>query len=248
MDKSTPFEQAFQANEVLAKSVVHSLPRSRGIARACLKVAGAAGRIRSATDHSTVALESKVQKHVQPAEKSDNALIKAIARGDRHAMTLLYRRHHLRVYHFVLRITGNRTLAEDIVSEVFIDIWRNADGFKALAQVSTWLLGIARNKSLSAVRQCSGQQVDCETIEISDAAEDPEMSAHKSDRSRGIRRCLSQLPAVQREVHDLVYYHEKTVAEVAEIVGVPASTVRTRMFYARQRMGELLKAAGHEGI
>ena len=84
---------------------------------------------------------------------SDNALIKAIALGDRQAMELLYSRHNVRVYRFSLRITGNATLAEDIVSEVFLDVWRRADGFKANSQVSTWLLAIARNKSLSAVRR-----------------------------------------------------------------------------------------------
>jgi RNA polymerase sigma-70 factor, ECF subfamily len=71
---------------------------------------------------------------------------------------------------------------------------------------------------------------------------------NKSDRSEAIQRSLSQLSAVQREVIDLVYYHEKSVGDVAKIVGVPASTVKTRMFYARRRMKEILKAAGHDGI
>ena len=62
--------------------------------------------------------------------------------------------------------------------------------------------------------------------------------------ARLIQKCLSQLSAAQREVIDLVYYHEKSVEEVAQIVGAPASTVKTRMFYARQRMGELLKDVG----
>lgn len=181
-------------------------------------------------------------------DTSDEALIEAIGRRDRHAMALLYGRHHVRVYRFALRFTGDATLAEDIVSEVFLDVWQHADGFKARAEVSTWLLAIARNKSLSALRRCSDKQLDGETIEIEDPADDPEISVDKRNRSEVIRRCLSQLSAVQREAIDLVYYHEKSVGEVARIVGVPASTVKTRMFYARQRMGEFLKAAGHDGV
>ncbi len=184
--------------------------------------------------------------HPPGTDASDEALIEAIGRRDRHAMALLYGRHHVRVYRFALRVTGDATLAEDVVSDVFLDVWRRADGFKAKAQVSTWLLAIARNKSLSALQRHSHKQLDGETIEIEDPADDPEISVDKRNRSEVIRRCLSQLSAVQREVIDLVYYHEKSVGEVAKIVGVPASTVKTRMFYARQRMGEFLKAAGHE--
>jgi RNA polymerase sigma-70 factor (ECF subfamily) len=83
---------------------------------------------------------------------SDEALISAIAAGDRHAMHVLYVRHSVRVYRFVLRLTNDSSLAEDLVSEVFIDVWRRAHGFKGKSQVSTWLLAIARNKTLSAMR------------------------------------------------------------------------------------------------
>jgi RNA polymerase sigma-70 factor, ECF subfamily len=71
------------------------------------------------------------------------------------------------------------------------------------------------------------------------------MMVHNKERSAIMQKCLLQLSAAQREVIDLVYYHEKKVEEVAQIIGVPASTVKTRMFYARQRMGELLEGAGY---
>jgi RNA polymerase sigma-70 factor, ECF subfamily len=176
---------------------------------------------------------------------SDEALIEAIARGDRHAMALLYGRHNLRVYRFILRMAGDATLAEDLVSEVFLQIWRHADGFAAKSQVSTWLLAIARNKMLSARRRHSDATLDeHQAAAIEDPADDPEISAQKKDRSAIIQRCLSQLSAAHREVVDLVYYHGKTLDEVAQIVGAPLSTIKTRMFYARQRMGKLLAAAG----
>jgi RNA polymerase sigma-70 factor (ECF subfamily) len=78
---------------------------------------------------------------------------------------------------------------------------------------------------------------------MTDPADDPELLVQKKDRSKLIQRCLWQLTAAHREVIDLVYYHDKSVAEVAEIVGAPASTVKTRMFHARRRIGVLLVTA-----
>jgi RNA polymerase sigma-70 factor, ECF subfamily len=175
---------------------------------------------------------------------SDEALVRAIAAGDQHAMQVLYARHSVRVYRFVLRLTNDGWLAEDLVSEVFIDVWRRADSFKAKSQVSTWMLAIARHKALSALRGRSEHQLDDDTaVAIVDPADHAETTMSKRDRSTIVQHCLSQLSAVHREVLDLVYYHEKSVDEVAEIVGAPANTVKTRMFYARKRMENLLEAA-----
>jgi RNA polymerase sigma-70 factor (ECF subfamily) len=136
-------------------------------------------------------------------------------------------------------------LAEDAVSEVFLDVWRDAGSFQARSQVSTWLLAIARNKALSAFRRRSEQQLDDHwAAEIEDFTDDPETAADKKDRSEALRKCLSQLSACHREVVDLIYYHEKSVEEVAQIIGASPNTVKTRMFYARRRMQELLEAAG----
>jgi RNA polymerase sigma-70 factor (ECF subfamily) len=175
----------------------------------------------------------------------DEALLEAIVAGDRQAMHVLYLRHNVRVYRFILRLTGNTRLAEDLVSEVFIDVWRRADGFNAKSKVSTWLLAIARNKSLSALRRRSEEQLDEDMVAaIEDPADDPETRTHCKERSALLRKCLAQLSPDHREVLDLVYYHEKSVDEVAKIVGVPASTVKTRMFYARKRLEKRLALAG----
>jgi RNA polymerase sigma-70 factor (ECF subfamily) len=176
---------------------------------------------------------------------SDEALINAIAAGDRHAMHVLYVRHSVRVYRFVLRLTNDSSLAEDLVSEVFIDVWRRAHGFKGKSQLSTWLLAIARNKAFSAMRARLDEQLDDEmATAIADPADDAETTVNKRDRSAIVQHCLSQLSPLHREVIDLVYYHEKSLDEVARIVGAPENTVKTRMFYARRRMENLLKVAG----
>jgi RNA polymerase sigma-70 factor (ECF subfamily) len=178
---------------------------------------------------------------------SDEALIGRIASGDRLAMQVLFARHHVRVYRFVLRLVRDESSAEDLISEVFLDVWRQAGRFEGRSAVPTWLLAIARFKALTALRRKPDEALDEETAEaIEDQSDDPEVALGKKDKSAAIRKCLSGLSAEHREIIDLVYYHEKSVEEVAEIVGIPENTVKTRMFYARKRLAELLKAAGIE--
>jgi RNA polymerase sigma-70 factor (ECF subfamily) len=108
-------------------------------------------------------------------------------------------------------------------------------------------LAIARFKALSALRKRPDEELDEEAAEaIEDTSDTPEVSLEKKDKSAAIRKCLEKLSAEHREIIDLVYYHEKSVEEVAQIVGIPENTVKTRMFYARKRLAELLKAAGIE--
>ncbi len=178
---------------------------------------------------------------------SDEDLIKRIAAGDRLAMQVLFARHHVRVYRFVLRLVRDEGLAEDVVSEVFLDVWRQAEKFEGRSAVSTWMLSIARFKALSARRRRVGEELDEETAEaVEDPSDDPEVVLQKKDKGELLRKCLGNLSTEHREIIDLVYYHEKSVEEVAQIVGIPENTVKTRMFYARKKLGELLQKAGIE--
>jgi RNA polymerase sigma-70 factor (ECF subfamily) len=107
------------------------------------------------------------------------------------------------------------------------------------------MLSIARFKALSALRRRPEEELDEETAEqIEDHADDPETALAKKDKGSALRQCLAKLSADHREIIDLVYYHEKSVEEVAEIVGIPEATVKTRMFYARKKLSELLKEQG----
>jgi RNA polymerase sigma-70 factor (ECF subfamily) len=85
-------------------------------------------------------------------------------------------------------------------------------------------------------------------LEIADHADTPEASLERSRTSAILRACIGQLSSAHREIVDLVYYHEKSVEEVAQLIGIPASTVKTRMFYARKQLAELLKTAGIDSI
>ena len=177
----------------------------------------------------------------------DEELVRRIAGGDRLAMQVLFARHHVRVYRFVLRLVRNESTAEDLISDVFLDVWRQAGRFEGRAAVSTWLLAIARFKALSALRRKPEAELDDEMAEaIEDPADNPEVALEKKDKSEVLRQCLNVLSTDHREIIDLVYYHQKSVEEVAEIVGIPEATVKTRMFYARKKLAEALKAAGVE--
>ena len=176
---------------------------------------------------------------------SDEALVALIAQRDKRALQQLYSRHHVRIYRFALRFLNDEAAAEDTVSEVFIDVWRQAERFEGRSQVTTWLLAIARNKALSVLRRRSSEELDDEVAEfIEDPSDNPEAAMLKSQRASVLQDCLTQLSPAHREIVDLVYYHEKSVEEVAEIIAVPANTVKTRMFYARKRISELMAAKG----
>jgi RNA polymerase sigma-70 factor (ECF subfamily) len=176
---------------------------------------------------------------------SDEVLIGRIADGDRLAMKVLFARHHVRVYRFVLRMVRNEATAEDLISEVFLDVWRQAGKFEGRSTVSTWMLSIARFKALSTLRRRNEEELDDETADaIEDLADNPEVALAKKDKGTALRQCLDRLSTEHREIIDLVYYHEKSVEEAAGIVGIPEATVKTRMFYARKKLSELLKEQG----
>jgi RNA polymerase sigma-70 factor (ECF subfamily) len=176
---------------------------------------------------------------------ADELLIGRIARGDRLAMQVLFARHHVRIYRFVLRLIRDEMAAEDVISEVFLDVWRQASRFEGRSAVSTWLIAIARFKALSMLRKRREDGLDDEMVEqIEEPSDDPGLATEKRDKGAKLRQCLAALSPEHREVIDLVYYHEKSVEEAAQIIGIPENTVKTRMFYARKKLGELCRVAG----
>ena len=179
------------------------------------------------------------------APPSDESLILAIAKGDRPAMQALYARHKLRVYRYLARLVRDRETVEDLVSEVFLDVWRQAGRFQARSAVSTWLLAIGRNKALSALRQLTVETTNiAAVVPLVAQPDDPEVATEKKNTDEILHRCLTALPANHSEIIDLVYYQGKSIKEIAEIASIPENTVKTRMFHARQRLAKLLTAAG----
>ena len=148
------------------------------------------------------------------------------------------------VYRWLIRLVGNETVADDLLSDVFFDVWQQADRFEGRAAVTTWLLSIARYKALSARRRRTEARLD-ETIEttVADSADNPEVALQRKSRNELVRAALMKLSPDHREIIDLVYYHEKSVEDCALILNIPAATVKTRMFYARKKLAELVQEA-----
>jgi RNA polymerase sigma-70 factor (ECF subfamily) len=199
---------------------------------------------------NVVAINAAARQGIIAAQAtSDEMLLESIADGGRTAMHILYSRHNVRVYRFILRIVRDTTMAEDLVSQVFLDVWRTARQFEGRSQVSTWLLSIARFKALTALRQRRHEDIDQEDVlEIADQADTPEASLDRSTTSAILRACVAKLSPAHREIINLVYYHEKSVEEAGAIIGIPQSTVKTRMFYARKQLADLLRGAGVDSL
>jgi RNA polymerase sigma-70 factor (ECF subfamily) len=199
---------------------------------------------------NVIAINAAARQGIMAAHAtSDNMLLESISDGGRSAMHIFYSRHNVRVYRFVLRIVRNATLAEDLTSQVFLDVWRTARQFERRSQVSTWLLSIARFKALTALRQRRHEDIDQDhVLEIADQSDTPETSLERNKTSAILRACIAKLSAAHREIINLVYYHEKSVEEVGAIIGIPQSTVKTRMFYARKQLADLLRGAGVDSL
>ena len=175
---------------------------------------------------------------------SDKTLIRRIAEGDQSAMRALFGRYRVVLYRWLLGLVDDKALAEDLLSEVFLDVWRHASSFEARSSVSTWLLAIARHKGLSARRRQTDAALDETTVSmVPDIADDPEVALQKKTRAEAVRQSLLRLSPEHREVIDLAYYHGKSVKEIAEVVGMNEATVKTRMFYARKKLAELVATA-----
>jgi RNA polymerase sigma-70 factor (ECF subfamily) len=190
---------------------------------------------------NTIAVDAASRKPAAARKTSDEQLIESVAEGDRRAMQALFTRHRTSVLRFAMRIVGNRSIAEEVANEVFQEVWHKADRFQSRSQVLTWLLAITRHKALDTRRQPSSETLDQGFAEtIVDEADDPETAMYKNESNGIVRECLTRLSPAHRTIIDLIYLQERSIGEVARMIQVPESTVKTRMFYARKRMEGLL--------
>jgi RNA polymerase sigma-70 factor, ECF subfamily len=188
-----------------------------------------------------------LEPSIQPPASTmpDEVLLRRIGTGDQVAMQALYARHHRRVFSLTLRQVGNPAVAEDVTSEVFLDVWRQADRFEGKSAVTTWLSAITRFKACSATRRRREEPWDEETaVAIEDPTDDPEVVLDRKKRHAILRKCMIRLSPEHRRITDLVYCHEKSMGEVAQIVNITENAAKMRMFYARRKLADLLAAEG----
>ena len=187
----------------------------------------------------------------QHAHLSDEALVALVARGDQNALGELYDRIGRIAYGLAVRVVRDERLAEDAVQEGFLAVWRNAAAFRAeRAKASTWILTLVHRRAVDLVRREERRRAEPLSDEVAaragEAQATDEAAWLRFERER-VQGALRQLPDVQREALELAYYGGFSQSELAERLGVPLGTVKSRMFAGLARLRELLDESSQEG-
>jgi RNA polymerase sigma-70 factor (ECF subfamily) len=175
------------------------------------------------------------------AHLSDEALLALVARSDETALAELYDRFGRPAYGLALRILRDAALAQDAVQEAFLAAWRTAPSYDPRrAKASTWILTIAHRRAVDLVRREERRRgVPLEDAPIASGGSTDE-EAWVRDRRRAVQAALAKLPPDQREAIELAYYGGLTQSELAERLGVPLGTIKSRMFAGLAKLRELL--------
>ncbi|HET6620391.1 MAG TPA: sigma-70 family RNA polymerase sigma factor [Dongiaceae bacterium] len=182
------------------------------------------------------------------AAASDGQLLARIARGDQDAVTALYRRLERPLFAFLVKTLQDREAAADVLNETMLDVWRQAGRFEGKSSVATWIYSIAHHKAISWLRKRRELELDEEAIAgIPDDAPAADSKLAAADLSELIGRLMQKLSVDHRVVLQLAYFQEFSVGQISEILDCPENTVKTRLFYARQRLRALLESEGIQG-
>ncbi len=179
----------------------------------------------------------------EPSQTSDNDLLHAVARGDESALAACYDRYRLILFGLVLRILNDRQEAEDVLQEVFVQVWQRAGDFdEARGRAFTWLVTIARSRALDRLRAAGSRAriVDEAARQSTDEVSDAGLDALKSETGTIVRNALAELADEQRKVLLLTYFEGLTQTEIAERLGDPLGTVKTRIRSGLIKLRELL--------
>jgi RNA polymerase sigma-70 factor, ECF subfamily len=161
-------------------------------------------------------------------------LLRAIVQHDRAAFRELFLIYHRRLARFLLRVTSQHELIEEIINDTLWTVWQKAGDFRGASRVSTWIVGIAYRRALKTLRQ-SKQSRNTDNNEASIADAVAEAQVHDDDR-QWLQLALKELPLEQRLVLEFAYLMGHSCEEIAEIMQCPVNTVKTRMFHARQKL------------
>ncbi len=172
----------------------------------------------------------------------DLDVLKAIAQGSHQAITELYERHARHLLNYLARLTGDADAAEDLVQELYVVVWRDAQRFRGQSSVRTWLFGIAHNLGITALRRKRALALDEFTADrLTDPGPDPaDLAALASDRER-LAQAMQALPAAHRAVIELVFDHGLAQAEVAQVLDCPLGTVKSRLHYALRTLSQTMR-------
>jgi RNA polymerase sigma-70 factor (ECF subfamily) len=182
--------------------------------------------------------------------ESDEQLLDRIRERDSAALRVLYQRYHLRVFHFVQRRLGDPSLAEEVVADVFFEVWRSVHHFAGASRPSTWIFGIANFKSAGAHRDRQrhkrASMVPTNVEFLHRVADERDAGERLSAREELglVSRMLAALPREQREIIELAVVEGLSYDQIATRLGVPEGTVKTRVSRARAHLRQSLRRFG----
>ena len=174
-----------------------------------------------------------------PSTEDEAALLRQVSERDRRAFELLYRVYYRRLTRFLAQVTRRPQLVDEIVNDTTLVVWRKAATFNHASRVSTWIFAIAYRKALKALRRAA-EPPPPPWDGDSGWSDGPETELIARESRNRLRRALDGLSADQRAVVELTYFHGYAYREIAQIVGCPVDTVKTRMFHARRKLKVLL--------
>ena len=164
-------------------------------------------------------------------------LIHRVGAGDKRAFEVLFGIYGKRIFRYAARMIGDVSVADEVTSDVMMEVWKSAARFESRSRPSTWIIGIARHRCLNAMRGKRLITVDLDsTSELLDHNESSEAIRTHADEQRLVRQALATLTREHREVVELTFYHGHSYQEIAAIVGCPENTVKTRMFHAKKQL------------
>ncbi len=173
----------------------------------------------------------------------DIALIQAMAGGDVAALNELYTRHGANILNYLTSLLHDRQQAEEVLQDVMLAAWSHAAGFRGDSKVRTWLLTIARHRAINAQRRAMPELTPLDESTFTNDTTPLEKIERKSQQ-QALQAALQQLPPFHQEILVLIFYHQLTGPEVADVLGITVGTVKSRLHRAKEMLRRELQAMG----
>ncbi len=189
--------------------------------------------------------QASIQQLHTSCDAAERGWIAMVASGEQSALVALYQRYQRPLFTYLLRLVRDESLAEEVLQDVLVAIWRRAAAFSGRSRVSTWVFGIAHHQAVQAIRRRGLPQVppeECEELE--DGTQDAERMTFTLALQEDLEATLERLSPVHREALDLVLAHGFSYEEAAMIMDVPVGTVKSRVNHARRLMQRALVERG----
>jgi RNA polymerase sigma-70 factor (ECF subfamily) len=198
-------------------------------------------------------IEMQAQDLAAMTAQRDEQVLAAVARGEHLALRVLHERYAGAVFALALRMVADREVAEEVTQEVFLRIWRHAASYDpARGRVPTWVLGLTHHLAIDQIRR---RKVQAQPMPVTDDGEslatqtpdlsvDVEREVWGAERRQVLTEALGHLPASQREVIEHAYYRGLTQVEIADRVGIPLGTVKTRLRLGLRKLRDILQSQG----